>query len=161
MAATNNIAKSQSLVRALIDQLSKRLPTWTLTESLTNGGDTLMVSQSATPTAGQSNAAILIGYQDTQFNDVIGNPQNVYTPMEAQIVEEASAASASVSLVTLSFQLCVMVELGKMGIKQAWYLNPNGTVPAVSQFSAVPTAPTGATLQINIAPDQYWPLSGQ
>ena len=158
--AINNIAKSQSLVRALIDQLSKRLPSYTLVESLTNGGDTLMVSQSATPTAGQNNAAILIGYQDTQFNDVIGNPQSVYSPMEAQIVEESSA-TAGVSLCAMSFQLAVMVELGKMGIKQAWFLNANGTVPAVSQFSAVPTAPTGATLQVNIAPDAYWPLSGQ
>ena len=95
--STNNIAKSQSLVRALQDQLSKRLSSYTIVESLINSaGDTLMVSQSATPTAGQNNCAIRIGFQDTQFNDVIGNPQNVYTPMRADIIQESTAASASV-----------------------------------------------------------------
>ena len=56
--SVSNYWKSQSLVRALIDQLSKRFPTYTLTENLTSCGDQLMVSQSATPTAGQNNAAI-------------------------------------------------------------------------------------------------------
>lgn len=164
---TNNIAKSQSLIRALQDQLSKRLgspayPTpYTLVESLLNSaGDTLMVSQSATPTAGQNNCAIRIGFQDTQFSDVIGNPQNVYTPMRADIIQEATAASASVSLCTMAFQLAVSVELGKMGIKQRWYLNPNGTVPAVSEFNSDGSVST-AVKQLDLSPDAYWPLSGQ
>lgn len=157
----NNIAKSQSLIRALQDQLSKRLATYTLTESLINSaGDTLMVSQSATPTAGQNNCAIRIGFQDTQFSDVIGLAQSVYTPMRADIIQEATAASASVSLCTMAFQLAVSVELGKMGIKQRWYLNPNGTVPAVSEFNADGSVSTGVK-QVEIAPDAYWPLSGQ
>jgi len=165
--ATNNIAKSQSLIRALQDQLGKRLGSpayatpYTLVESLLNSaGDTLMVSQSATPTAGQNNCAIRIGFQDTQFNDVIGNPQNVYTPMRADIIQEATAASASVSLCTMAFQLAVSVELCKIGIKQRWYLNPTGTVPAVSEFNADGTVST-AVKQLDLSPDAYWPLSGQ
>ena len=162
--SNSNYWKSQSLIRNLMDQLGKRLPTYTLTENLTASGDQLMVSQSATPTAGQNNAAILMGFQDTQFQDVIGVPQAVYTPMEAQIVEEATvtpALATSSSLCSMAFQIVINIELGKLGVKQAWYLNPLGTVPALSQFSSVPTAPTGATLTISLAPDQYWPLSGQ
>ena len=165
--ATNNIAKSQSLIRALQDQLGKRLSSpayatpYTLVESLINSaGDTLMVSQSATPTAGQNNCAIRMGFQDTQFSDVIGNPQNVYTPMKADIIQEATAASASVSLCSMAFQLAISIELCKMGVKQRWYLNPNGTVPAVSEFAADGTVTT-AVKQIELSPDAYWPLSGQ
>src|ERR1035441_7414079 len=86
--SNHNIAKSQSLVRALMDQLSKRLPTYTFSEQLTSVGDTLMISQSASPTAGQNNCAIRVGFQDTQFNDVIGLPQSVYSPMRADCIEE-------------------------------------------------------------------------
>jgi hypothetical protein len=158
---SNNIAKSQSLIRALKDQLSKRLPAYTIQESLVNSaGDTLMISQSASPTAGQNNVAIRIGFQDTQFTDVIGLPQSVYTPMRADIIQEATAASASVSLCQMAFQQAIAAELDKMGIRERWYLNANGTVPAVSEFAADGSVTT-AVLQIELAPDQYWPLSGQ
>lgn len=158
--SASNIAKSQSLIRGLKDQLSKRLSSSFLVESLGPAGDTLMISQSSTPTAGQSNAAVRVGFQDTQFQDVIGSAQAVYSPMKAQIIEEATAASASVSLVSLAFQLALNMELDKMGIKQDWYLNANGTVPAISQFNNDGTV-SGSTLQLSIAPDSYWPLSGQ
>lgn len=164
---SNNIAKSQSLIRALQDQLSKRLAppafaaAYTIVESLANSaGDTLMISQSATPTAGQNNCAIRIGFQDTQFSDVIGLSQSVYSPMRADVIQEATAASASVSLCSMAFQLAISVELAKMGIKQRWYLNANGTVPAIAEFNADGTVST-AVLQSTIAPDAYWPLSGQ
>lgn len=169
--ATNNIAKSQSLIRALQDQLGKRLGSpayatpYTLVESLINSaGDTLMVSQSATPTAGQNNAAIRMGFQDTQFSDVIGNPQNVYTPMKCDIIQEATvtpATATSASLCSMAFQLAVSVEICKMGVKQRWYLNPLGTVPAVSEFNADGTVSATAVKQIELSPDAYWPLSGQ
>lgn len=159
--SVSNYWKSQSLIRNLIDQLGKRLPGYTLTENLTQYGDQLLVSQSSPAVAGENNAAIMMGFQDTEFTDVIGLPQAVYTPMEAQIVEEAASGSSTVSLVTLAFQLAINIELTKQGVKQAWYLNPNGTVPALSQFTSVPTAPSGSTLVEVIAPDQYWPLSGQ
>ena len=233
---SNNIAKSQSLIRALKDQLSKRLPAYTIQESLVNSaGDSLMISQSASPTAGQNNIAIRVGFQDTQFTNVIGQPQDVYTPMRADLIEEAMAAGpwvvtatsfnatigavyqsangsvfsvnntvvagtvlnlngldrpdasgiltrlsgtgdasityasfvavspapgAAISLCSMAFQQAIAAELNKMGIKQRWYLNAKGTVPAVSEFAADGSVTT-AVLQIELAPDQYWPLSGQ
>ena len=159
--SNHNIAKSQSLVRSLIDLLSKRLPAYTFSEQLTPVGDTLMISQSASPTAGQNNCAIRIGFQDTQFNDVIGLPQNIYSPMRADVIEESTAASASVSLCTLTFQLAINVELDRMGVKQRWYLNPNGTVPAISEFAADGSVSAPAVKQLDLSPDAYWPLSGQ
>jgi hypothetical protein len=47
-----------------------------------------------------------------------------------------------------------------MGVKQRWYLNPNGTVPAVSEFNSDGSVST-AVKQLDLSPDAYWPLSGQ
>ena len=155
-----NIAKSQSLIRSLIDQISHRLPSYTLQEQNNNFGDMLMISQSATPTAGQSNWAIRIVGQDTPFTDVIGLQQSTYTPFVAQVIEESSTI-AGVSLIPLAVRVFVEMELAKLGIKQQRFLSANATVPALSMFDASDANVTGATLEVTLAADQYWPLSGQ
>ena len=155
-----NIAKSQSLIRNLIDQLSHRFPSYTLVEQNNAYGDMLLVSQSATPTAGQANWAIRMIGQDTPFTDVIGLPQSVYTPFIAQVIEESSATSG-VALIPLALASVFEIELAKLGVKQERYLSANGTVPALSMFDANDNGVTGATLEATVAADQYWPLSGQ
>lgn len=154
------IAKSQSLMRALKDNLQKRLPsTYVFSESLDSQGARLLISADATPAAGEQVVAIRIKSQDTQFNNVIQQAQQVYTPMICQVIEEASA-TAGVSLITLANRSQIDLEINRMGVKQERYLNANGTVPAMSQYAADGSV-TGSTLAASVSPDLYWPLSGQ
>lgn len=157
----STIAKSQSLMRALRDNLQKRLPsTYVFSESLDAQGSRLLISADATPATTEQVCAIRIKPQDQQFNNVIGQSQLTYTPMIAQVIEEATAASATVSLLTLANKSQIDQELMRMSVKQERYINAAGTVPAVSQYAADGTV-TGSTLATTVSPDLYWPLSGQ
>lgn len=154
------IAKSQSLMRALKDNLQKRLPsTYVFSDSLDSQGARLLISADSTPAAGEQVIAIRIKGQDTQFNNVIQQAQTVYTPMICQVIEEASTI-AGVSLITLANRAQIDCEINRLSVKQERYLNANGTVPAVSQFAADGSV-TGSTLAASVSPDLYWPLSGQ
>ena len=154
------IAKSQSLMRVLQNNLQLRLPsTYTFTATQDTAGAQLMISQSSTPTAGEQNVAIRAIGQDQQFTDVIGNAQRTYSPMKFQVIEETSSV-ANVSLLTLANRVAIDMELARPGVRQERYLNANGTVPALSEFHTDGTVAT-ATLVATIAPDLYWPLSGQ
>lgn len=152
------IAKSQSLSRQLKDNLAKRLPTYTISESLDSQGARLLISADSSPAAGEQVVAIRIKGQDTQFSNVIGQAQTVYTPMVAQVIEEASA-SAGVALLTHANQCMIDWELARLGIKQERYLNANTTAVALSQYAADGSV-TGSSLVATIS-DLYWPLSGQ
>lgn len=158
---TNNIAKAQSLIRILKDNLSKRLPSsYSLVEQIDPAGlgDQLLISQHSPAVAGEQNLAIRILGQDTQFTDVIGNPQSLYSPEKAQVIEEASTI-ANVSLLTLANASYINWEISRMGVKQERYLNSNGTVPALSQFASTGLV-TGSNF-VETVSDLYWPLSGQ
>jgi len=153
------IAKSQSLIRPLKDNLTKRLPsTYVLTDSLDSQGARLLISADATPATGEQVVAIRIRGQDQQFQDVIGNAQRTYSPMVAQVIEEASSISG-VSLITLANRIKIDWELARLGCKQERYLNTNGTVPALSQFAADGSV-SSSNFNQEIS-DLYWPLSGQ
>lgn len=154
------IAKSQSLMRVLKNNLQQRLPsTYVFTESQDTQGAMLLISQDATPAAGEQVVAIRAKGQDQQFSDVIGNAQRSYSPMIFQVIEEASTI-AGVSLMTLLNRIKIDMELARPGVKQERYLNANGTVPALSQFQTDGSV-SSSTLNQSIAPDLYWPLSGQ
>lgn len=154
------IAKSQSLVRNLQDQLTKRLPSLNISASLDSQGARLYISSDASvPAAGDQTVLIRIKGENTQFTDVLGLAQNVFSPMLAQVIEESSTISG-VSLITLANRLVIDMELAKQGIKQERYMNANGTAPALSQFAADGTV-SGSTLILAFAADQYWPQSGQ
>lgn len=156
----SKIAKSQSLIRILKDNLAKRLPsTYVISESLDSQGDRLLISADSTPAAGEQVVAIRIKAQDTQFLNSIGSAQDVYTPMIAQVIEEASTI-AGVSLITLANRSQIDLELARLSIKQERYLNANTTVPALSQFQSDGSV-SGSTLAASVSPDLYWPLSGQ
>lgn len=153
------IAKSQSLARKLKDSLQKRLPsTYVISESLDSQGARLLISADATPATGEQVVAIRIKGQDQQFSDVIGSAQRTYSPMVAQVIQEAGAV-AGTALLTHVNQSILDWELASMGCKQQRYLNDNGTVPALSQFAAAGSVST-STLSAEIS-DLYWPLSGQ
>lgn len=154
------IAKSQSLSRQLKDNLAKRLPsTYVISESLDSQGARLLISADSTPAAGEQVVAIRIKGQDTQFSNVIAQAQTVYTPMVAQVIQEASTI-ANVGLLTLANQAVIDAELARLSIKQDRYMNSNTTVPALSQFQADGSV-SGSSLVVSISPDLYWPLSGQ
>jgi len=156
----STIAKSQSLMRALKDHLQKRLPsTYVFTESMDAQGARLLISSDATPATGEQVMAIRIKPQDTQFKDVLGLAQTVYSPMIVQVIEEASAV-ATVSLLTLANRVQMDAEINRMGVKQERYMNANGTVPSASQFAADGSV-TSSSLIASVSPDLYWPLSGQ
>jgi hypothetical protein len=154
------IAKSQSLVRALQDQLSKRLPSLSISSSMDSQGARLYISQDAsTPIAGDQTVLIRIKGENTQFSDVIGLPQNVFSPSIAQVIEEASSIP-DVSLMSLANRLVIDMELAKQGMKQERYMNSNGSAPAMSQFAADGSV-SGSNLILSFAADQYHPQSGQ
>jgi hypothetical protein len=152
--------KQAAIMRDLYDRLTKKLPTtYFFTQAMDQQGSQLLISQSSTPTAGQQNVAIRIESDVTAFLDVIGNPQKVYAPLKAQVIEESSTITG-VSLLTLLNRLKIDLELARMGIKQERWLNANGTVPALSQFVSDGTI-SGSTLVASLPFDMYWPLSGQ
>ena len=154
------IAKSQSLMRVLKNNLQQRLPsTYVFTESQDSQGAMLLISADSTPAAGEQVVAIRAKGQDQQFSDVIGNAQRTYSPMVFQVIEEASTVSG-VSLITLLNRIKIDMELARPGVKQVRYLNTNGTVPALSQFQADGSV-SGSNFNQEISPDLYWPLSGQ
>jgi len=154
------IAKSQNLMRVLQDHLTLRLgSSYFFTTSQDSQGAQLLISQHSPAVAGEQNIAIRAIGQDQQFSDVIGNPQRTYSPMKFQVIEEASTISG-VSLLTLLNRVKIDMELARPGVKQERYLNANGTVPALSQFQTDGSV-SGSTLNQSIAPDLYWPLSGQ
>lgn len=153
-------AKVQSLMRALKERLQKRLPsTWVFAESSDAQGARLLVSQDATPAAGEQVIAIRIKAQDTQFRDAIGMAQPVYTPCVAQVIEEASTI-ANVSLIQLANRLAVDTELARLSIKCERFMNSNTTAVALTQFQADGSV-SGSTLVAVISPDLKWPLAGQ
>lgn len=156
----SSIKKQQRLMDDLASALQQRLPaSYTFLRADDSTGAKLIISQSATPTAGQQNWAIRIEGVSTAFVDSLGNPQAVYSPSRAQIIEEDSTI-ANVSLITLANSAAFNDEVARRGVNQERYLNANGTVPALSQFAADGSV-TGSTLAASIAADAKWPLSGQ
>lgn len=156
----STIAKSQAIMRDLQDRLQKKMPsTYVFSASFDTNGARLLISQDSTPSAGEQVVAIRIEGESTAHKDVLGNPQKVYAPLKAQVIEEASTI-AGVSLITLANRLNIDLELARMGVKQERYMNANATVPAVTQFQADGTV-SGSSLIASLPFDMYWPLSGQ
>jgi len=154
------IAKSQALMRQLQDNLQLRLPSsYVFTAAQDTAGAQLLISQHYPAVAGEQNIAIRAIGQDQQFTDVIGNPQRTYSPMKFQVIEESSSISG-VSLLTLLNRVSIDMELARPGVRQERWMNANGTVPALSEFNTDGSVST-ASLILAIAPDLYWPLSGQ
>jgi hypothetical protein len=158
--AINNIPKALSLISELQQNLELRLgSSFYYAMSQDQNGAILVVSQSATPVAGQQNIAIRCEGVPTQFSDSLGNPQSLYSPMRFQVIEESSTISG-VSLLTLLNRVQIDIELARAGVLQERYLNANGTPPTASQFDPNSNV-DGSTLIILLPNDVSWPLSGQ
>lgn len=154
------IAKSQSLMRKLKDRLQRRLPsTYVFTESMDSQGAILLISADSSPATGEQVCALRIRGESTQFSDIVGNAQKVYSPSLIQVIEEAGAV-AGTSILSLSNKSKIDAEVNRLSVKQERYLNANGTVPAVSQFAADGSV-SSSTLNCEISPDLNWPQSGQ
>lgn len=155
-----NLKKAQAIARDLKSRLALRLPSgYLIQEAQDDHGVMLLISQDATPAAGEQVVAIRILPEVTDHKNVIGLPQDVYAPLRAQVIEEASTL-AGVSLLTLENRCKIDLELARLGLKQERFLNANGTVPALSQFAAA-GAVTGSNLVASLPFDLYWPLAGQ
>lgn len=153
------LAKIQMLMLNLKERLQKRLPAgYVFQESADDKGLRLLISQDATPAAGEQVIAIRILAVASAHKDIVGQ-EKVFGPLKAQVIEEASTVSG-VSLITLANRAHVDMELARLGIIQERYLNANGTVPAVSQFANDGTVSTSSLAAV-IVPDLYYPLSGQ
>lgn len=158
------IAKSQSLVRSLKDRLSKRMPAgYIVRESVDAAGARLEIQQDASWATTEQKAVIRIVAQDTQFSDVIGGAQKVYSPMIAQMISEGNSASPTASQLTASNEARILAELFRLGIKVELYLTDVTVEPALALFLANGSVNTSATCALvdRIEADLQWPLSGQ
>ena len=157
--ALQEIFKQQSLVNVINERLHLRLPALLVSQALNNAGAAILFSQHSPAVAGEQNIAIRVKAQDTQFNDVIGNAQVVYSPMIIQVILESSTI-AHVPLLLMANMQAMQAELERLGCKMEIWLNANATVPALSQFNADGSI-SGSTFECEVASDLLWPLSGQ
>jgi hypothetical protein len=158
------IAKSQSLVRSLKDRLSKRMPAgYIVRDSVDAAGARLEIQQDSSWSSTEQKAVIRIVAQGTQFSDIVGGAQKVYTPMVAQMISEGDSATPIASQLTASNQARILNELFRLGIKVELYLTDLAVEPALSLFLADGTVNTSSTCVLidRIEPDLQWPLSGQ
>lgn len=158
------IAKSQSIIRALKDNLQKRLPsTYVLSESLDAAGARLSIQQDASWATTEEKVVIRIVGEQSQFNDVIGNAQASFGPMKAQVIAEGDAASPTKSQLSLATEAAVMAELFRALGKVELYLTDVTVDPALSLFASDGSVTTSATCALiaSVASDLRWPQSGQ
>lgn len=151
--------KAQMLMLQLKERLQKRLPnSYVFAESSDAQGPRLLISQDATPAAGEQVIAIRLLGVDIETKNIF-DAKKMFGPIKAQVIEEESAA-AGVSLITLANRIHIDLELARLGLLQERYLTANGTAPAVSMFQADGSVAT-ANLIVSISPDLYWPLLSQ
>lgn len=151
--------KAQTLMMQLKERLQKRFPsTYVFSESSDDKGVRLLISQDATPAAGEQVIAIRLLGVDTEARDILDN-KRVFSPIRCQVIEEESTIT-NVSLITLINKLYIDIELGRLGLLQERYLTANGTVPAVSMFQNDGSVAT-AVLKAKVSPDLYYPLLSQ
>lgn len=156
------ITKSQSIVRALQFALTERLPsTYIITQSLDNAGARLFIQQSSSWASGQDQVVIRVTTETTQFNDVIGNPQQVYSPMKGQMISEGTTSpTPTASVLTLKTMAAVLNELCRSLGRIELYLTALATQPTTAELNSDGTV-SGATLVQTLQTDVRWPLSGQ
>lgn len=141
-----SIAKEQSLVNKLKEELSLATPTITTTTAQDSAGAQLLL------TAGASTMAIRVKSMATDFTDSLGLPQKIYSPMVIQVVEDSTDVMAA------ALKLSVENQISRLSVtKQERYSKAN---PALSDFATDGTV-TGATAITTLAADPQWPLSGQ
>jgi hypothetical protein len=158
------IAKSQALIRALKDNLQKRLPsTYILAESVDAAGARLSIQQDSSWATTEQKAVIRIVAQDTQFSNSIGNAQAVYSPLKAQMIAEGDSSSPSKSQLSWANDAKIMAELFRAIGKVELYLTDVTVDPALSLFASDGSVTTSATCALieSISADLRWPLSGQ
>lgn len=142
----------------LKERLQKRLPSYVFSESFDDKGPRLLISQDATPAAGEQVIAIRFLGEDAGIDDII-DVKRSFGPIKAQVIEEESTISG-VSLITLKNRLAIDLELCRLGVLQERYMTANGTVPAVSMFQNDGTVSIAALVD-RLSPDMYYPLLSQ
>ena len=130
MAAT---FKSIAMMRSVLEGIRRRLPTYVYTQSFdSNGNPLLLVSADATPATTEQVAMIRISPVTNVFLNSVGGTQEGFCPHLVELCLEATAASASVSLLTDVNKTAIWGELLKQAGIFTLYLTAAGTVPALA-----------------------------
>lgn len=150
---SNQIAKANTLMLKLKEEIRQKLPSFVQTDNVdSNGYPTLLVSADATPAAGEQNMFIRIKTISSPAVDSIGQAQSVYGPHVVQSVEESSTI-ANVSLLTIDVKAKLDWCISRLGCQEEKYLSDNTDVPALAEI-------TSDNLKATIT-DAYFALSHQ
>jgi hypothetical protein len=163
MATTPNLVKAQALIRAMSDNLMKRLPGYTITQSFDSVGARLTITAGASWDTNTDAVYIRICGDNTQFTDIIGNPQTVYSPLIAQIISELSTGGNGQTATSWTTMTNVMAEVLRAIGKTDLFTTPNGTNPtSAALFDSTDTGVASpAVFASEVISDLNWPLSGQ
>lgn len=120
-------------MRSIKDGIRKRLPTYFFTDGQDAAGNpTLLVSVDATPATTEQVALIRVRPVAHIFVNGLGSTQENMTPHFVEVATEATAASATVSLLSAANATYIMGEVNKQAGLTAVYLTAAGTVPALA-----------------------------
>ncbi len=125
--------KAQAMMRAIKEGIGRRLPSYTLTNGLdTAGNPVLLVSADATPATTEQVALLRVRPVSLIFTNSVGGTQEDFAPHFVEMCLEATAAAATVALLTEANQSAIKGEVLKQSGIYIGYLTATGTVPAIA-----------------------------
>jgi hypothetical protein len=131
------MARIDDIVRLIQGQASIILPAYTQAISYNSGMNDLLISQSATPTAGQENVFLQLGPKNYNGFPTASLAVNVSgQPDVLQVVLESDASTAARSVWTAIDFSMLMSVLASMNVEMWIYLRANGTVPGLADLTA-------------------------
>jgi predicted secreted protein len=134
-------AKAQKLSRELANRLRIRFAEAGVALTTTEGADasanpTITIND-GTPATGEQAFFIRIDQvpDPTLGVNSIGQAQPSYGPLVVQVVTEATAASATTSIVTAANTARAMGEIMRLGTRVEVYVRANGSTPVVGDIT--------------------------
>lgn len=128
--------KAQAMMRAIKEGIGRRLTSYTLTSSVdSDGNPILLVSADSTPATTEQVAMLRVRPVSLIFTNGIGGTQEDFAPHFVEMCSEATAAAATVSLLTEANQSIIKGEVLKQSGIYIGYLTATGTVPALANVA--------------------------
>lgn len=129
--------KAAVIVREVVQRLAIRFgSTRQVREGVDASGNPTINIDDGTPTAGEQNVFVRLLERPSIGVDSLGQSQQSFGPHICQIVMEATAASASIALVTDATKLKVLGEVMAMAPAVELYIRANGGAPVVGDIVA-------------------------
>jgi hypothetical protein len=147
-------AKQVKLADELVDELRKRVSSYTFTTGFdSNGWPTIALNDGSAATT-EDNVFIRIRPRDWSLQkDVLGLDQTVFVPSVIQLAVEAPSSGLGLArYVTIAHALAVLVTCAKRGTRLEYWEETNGTAPSVTTFD------TANKQKTSIEPELDWPL---